>query len=242
MRSRRAGGPAGRRADTRATSMFSYLASRATAVITLTALIALPAHAQDVAATLAKAEQTYAAVHSLRAEFEQTITNPMLGAPAVSRGTLFLVKPSRFAMRFSEPEGDRIVADGTWLWAFTPSTVPDQVIRQAVPTAGTATPNLFAQFVEHPLERYDVTAAGRDTVVGEPVELVTLVPKVAGLGFRRATIAVATRTGWIRRVQIVEDSGQHRTLVLTSITPDATVPRAEVEFKVPKGVKVVTGQ
>lgn len=240
MRDRRTGGPADRRSGMRATSMAPYLASCIPAVIALTAFTVLPAHAQDAAATLRKAERTYADVQTLRAEFEQTITNPMLGAPAISRGTMFLVKPNRFAMRFSEPEGDRIVADGTWLWAYTPSSVPGQVIRQAVPTSGTATPNLFAQFVERPLERYDVTAAGRDTVVGEAVELVTLVPKVSGLGFRRATIAVATRSGWIRRVQIVEDSGQHRTLVLTSITPDAKVPRAEVEFRVPKGVKVVT--
>jgi outer membrane lipoprotein carrier protein len=242
MRGGRAGGQALTRAEPRThrPRLLRTLRSLSSASA-LAALAVLPARAQDVAATLAKADRAYAAVHTLRAEFEQTITNPMLGAPATSRGTMFLVKPNRFAMRFSEPEGDRIVADGTWLWAYTPSTVPGQVIRQAVPTSGTATPNLFAQFVERPLERYDVAPAGHDTVAGEPVDLVTLVPKAHGLGFRRATIAVATGTGWIRRVQIVEDSGQHRTLVLTSITPDASVPRAEVEFRVPRGVKVVTG-
>jgi outer membrane lipoprotein carrier protein len=209
-------------------------------VTALLAVTAFPAPAQEPATTLAKAERTYAAVQSLRAEFEQTITNPMLGGPEDSHGTLFLVKPDRFAMRFADPEGDRLVADGKWLWAYTPSTVPGQVIRQAVPTSGAATPNLFAQFVERPLDRYDATAAGRDTVAGEPVELVMLVPKATGLGFRRATIAVSSRTGWIRRLQIVEESGQRRTLVLTSIEPNAAVPRAEIEFKVPKGVKVVT--
>ncbi|MCH8841319.1 MAG: hypothetical protein IH831_11745, partial [Planctomycetes bacterium] len=63
-------------------------------------------------------------------------------------GVLFLVPPDRFAMRFEEPEGDRIVADGEWLWAYTPSTVPDQVIRQPIPRFGVATPNLFGQFVD----------------------------------------------------------------------------------------------
>jgi outer membrane lipoprotein carrier protein len=179
-------------------------------------------------------------VTSLRAEFHQTITNPMLGAPETSSGTLFLVKPDRFAMRFAEPAGDRIVADGRWLWAYTPSTVEGQVIRQPVPTSGATTPNLFAQFVERPLERYDVAYVGRDTVVGEPVELVTLVPQARDLGFRRATVAVSERTGWIRRVAIVEDSGQRRTLVLVGLTPDARVPDEEVRFRVPRGVKIVT--
>jgi outer membrane lipoprotein carrier protein len=214
--------------------------TRATALLMLTALAITPAFAQDAPAALARAERAYAQVRSLRADFEQTITNPMLGGPEVARGTLFLVKPDRFAMRFTEPAGDRIIADGTWLWAYTPSTVPGQVIRQPVPTSGAATPNLFAQFVERPLERYDVTYAGRATVAGEPVELVTLVPIVDGLGFRRATIAIAEGSGWIRQLQIVEDSGQRRTIELTAILPNAKVPADEVRFTVPHGVKIVT--
>jgi outer membrane lipoprotein carrier protein len=194
----------------------------------------------DVSSVLARAEAAYRELRSLRAEFEQTIVNPMLGDPETSRGTLYLMPPSRFAMKFADPEGDRIVADGEWLWAYTPSTVPGQVIRQAVPQAGAATPNLFAQFVERPLERYQATSAGADTVAGEAVDLVTLVPKVAGLPFRRVTIAVSRRTGLLRRLAITEESGQRRTLVLTSLTPNAPVPPREVRFEVPRGVKVVS--
>jgi len=166
----------------------------------------------------------------------------MLGDPEVSSGTLYLVKPDKFAMRFAAPAGDRIVADGTWLWAYTPSSVKNQVIRQPVPTSGAATPNLFAQFVDRPLERYDVTYAGHDTVAGDPVDLVTLVPKQRDLGFRRATVAISERTGWIRRVALIEDSGQRRTLVLTALAPNAEVPKAEVTFTPPNGAKIVTPQ
>jgi outer membrane lipoprotein carrier protein len=203
-------------------------------------LVAAPLTAQDAPAALARAEAAYRALTSLRAQFEQTIVNPMLGAPETSRGTLYLVPPSRFAMRFTQPAGDRVVADGEWLWAYTPSTVPGQVIRQPVPQAGAATPNLFAQFVDRPLERYDATSAGEDTVAGDPVDLVTLVPKVEGLPFRRVTIAVSRESGLLRRLMIVEDSGQRRTLVLTAVAPNAPVLPAEVRFDVPRGVKVVT--
>lgn len=213
---------------------------RTAALTLLPFLPLLPLHAQDAPQALARAERAYAAVQSVRAEFGQIISNPMLGNPETSHGTLFLVKPDKFAMRFAKPAGDRIVADGTWLWAYTPSTVPNQVIRQPVPTSGAATPNLFAQFVDRPLERYDVTYGGRDTVAGEAVELVTLVPKVRDLGFRRATVAISERTGWMRRVVIIEDSGQRRTLVLTALAPNADVPKAEVTFTPPRGVKVVS--
>jgi outer membrane lipoprotein carrier protein len=203
-------------------------------------LLAAPVAAQDAGPALERAEAAYRKLTSLRAEFEQTIVNPMLGAPETSRGTLYLVPPAKLAMRFSHPAGDRIVADGEWLWAYTPSTVPGQVIRQPVPQAGAASPNLFAQFVDRPLERYQATMAGTDTVAGDPVDLVTLVPTVADLPFRRVTIAVSRATGLLRRLAIVEESGQRRTLVLTSLSPNAAVPSAEVRFAVPRGVKVVS--
>lgn len=203
-------------------------------------LVGTPLAGQDAPAVLARAESAYRDLRSLRAEFEQVISNPMLGAPETSRGTLYLAPPERFAMRFTEPAGDRIVADGEWLWAYTPSTVPGQVIRQAVPPTGPNTPNLFAQFVDRPLERYEATYAGRDAVAGEPVELITLVPKVEGLPFRRTTIAVSTRTGLVRRLAIVEESGQRRTLTLLAVAPNAPVLPAEVKFDVPRGVRVVS--
>jgi outer membrane lipoprotein carrier protein len=203
-------------------------------------LAPLPLVAQDAPTALARAERAYRALRTLRAEFEQTITNPMLGAPETSRGTLYLAPPDRFAMLFTEPVGDRIVVDGTWLWAYTPSSVPGQVIRQPVPTAGATTPNLFAQFVDRPLERYAATYDGVGVVAGDSVDLVTLVPNSADPPFRRATIAIARDTGWLRQVAITELSGQRRTLVLTTFSPNVPVPPAEVSFAVPRGVKVIT--
>jgi outer membrane lipoprotein-sorting protein len=54
------------------------------------------------------------------------------------------------------------------------------------------------------------------------------------------TIAVSRETGMLRRLAIVEESGQRRTLVLTALAPNAPVPPREVRFEVPRGVKVVT--
>jgi outer membrane lipoprotein carrier protein len=196
--------------------------------------------AQDAHSALQRAAIAYASIRSLRADFRQTIVNPMLGNPETTRGVLYLVPPDRFAMRFEQPAGDRIVADGEWLWAFTPSTVPDQVIRQPIPRSGTATPNLILQFVDRPMERYDATYEGTDSVAGDPVDLVRLVPRVDGLGFRQATIAISARTGLLRRVALIEDSGQRRTLVFVQIEPGAAVPRHELTFVVPDGVRVVT--
>jgi outer membrane lipoprotein carrier protein len=197
------------------------------------------AFGQDANAVLTKAEQAYQQTHTLRAAFTQTIVNPMLGPPETSTGVLYLAPPERFAMRFDDPEGDRIVADGTWLWLYTPSTVPDQVIKQPIPESGPATPNLFAQFVDKPLERYNANYLGEESVLGHSVQRVRLVPKVVGLPFREAVLYVSG-DGLLRKLDLIEDTGQRRAFVFSDINVNGTIDRNELQFDPPRGVRIVT--
>ncbi len=201
------------------------------------ALSAPPAAAQTVTAVLATAEATYRDIETLHAEFTQMLVNPMMGDETTT-GTLYLSPPGRFSMRFSQPEGDRIVADGEWLWLYTPSTIPNQVIRQSIPEMGPATPNLFGQFVDNPLERYHATYVGVDSAAGYQVENVRLVPRVDGIPFRSVVISLSA-DGMLRKVNIVEDSGQRRTLVFDSIVVNAPIPEDELIFRVPRGTRIV---
>jgi outer membrane lipoprotein carrier protein len=207
--------------------------------LTIALLWGTPLAGQDATTALSRAEIAYRGLTSLTAEFSQVIENPMLGGPESSRGLLFLSPPNRFAMRFTDPEGDRIVADGTWLWLYAPTTVPDQVIRQEIPRSGMASPNLMAQFVDRPLERYDVEYLGGEVVQGDSVDLVRLTPRDETLGFLVATIAVAQSDGILRRIAMTEESGQRRTLVFSAIQTRGTIPAGELRFAVPAGVKVV---
>lgn len=204
------------------------------------ALAVCPVEAQEALQALTRAEQTYERISSLRAEFLQTIVNPMLGGPEESRGVLYLQPPRRFAMRFDEPSGDRIVVDGTWLWTYAPTSVPDQVIKQPVPTGGTSTPNLVAQFVERPLERYEAKGAGVDTIHGQVVDLVHLDPKSDDTGFTEAVIAVGRRDGLLWRIALREETGQRRTLIFQRIRTNLPIPDGEFSFVPPTGTRVVT--
>ena len=196
--------------------------------------------AQDVDSALARAQRAYDAMRTFRAEFTQVLENPMLGAPEHSRGVLFLAPPGRFAMHFTDPAGDRIVADGRWLWIYAPSSVPDQVIRQPIPDAGATTPNLFKQFVDRPLERYTASYVRADTAGGEQVDVLRLVPKVPDLPFREAVMAIARRDGWPRRLSLVEESGQRRELIFQRLESNAVIAPSELRFTVPRGTKIVT--
>jgi outer membrane lipoprotein-sorting protein len=132
------------------------------------------------------------------------------------------------------------VADGKWLWLFTPSSVADQAIRQPIPKGGTNSPNFFAQFVDRPLERYGATLVGRDTIGNTVVDVVRLLPKFNDQPFREAVISIGRSDGLLRKVALVEESGQKRVIVLPEPQTGVNIPEEEFRFRAPKGVKVVT--
>lgn len=194
---------------------------------------------QDPWPILDRASAAYRGVQTLAADFVQIITNPMVGGPDTTRGRLFQQRPGRFAMRFTEPAGDRIVADGRYLWLYTPSTEPGQVIRSRIPQSGTTGPNLLGQFVEHPRERYTARYVRADSGAAGWADVIALTPRDDAEAYSSAMIWVRRSDALVRRVDIVETSGQERSVRLSDLRPNAAVPSREFRFSAPAGVRVV---
>ena len=188
---------------------------------------------------LDRASAVYQTIASLSADFVQVVANPMLGAPDTTRGRLYQMRPSRFAMRFTDPKGDRIVADGRFLWLYTPSTTPGQVLRSRIPEYGSTGPNLIGQFVEHPRERYTARYVRVDSLAEGVADVVVLVPKTGDQPYSEATIWVSRDDALVRRLDIVEASGQRRAVMLREIRVNGGVPGRELTFSPPAGVRVV---
>ncbi len=195
--------------------------------------------AQDPWPILERASATFAGIQTLSADFVQVITNPMLGAPDTTRGRLYQRRPNQFAMRFSDPAGDRIVADGRYLWFYTPSTTPGQVIRSRIPEAGTTGPNLIAQFVERPKERYRARFVRSDSTARGWVDVVALTPRDSSLPYIGAQLWVTRDDGLVRRLEIAEHNGQDRAILLRAVKVNAAVPAREFRFAPPAGVMVM---
>ena len=194
---------------------------------------------QDPWPSLDRASRSYDSVRTLAADFVQIIDNPMLGDPDTTRGRLYQRRPSRFAMRFTEPKNDRVVADGRRLWLYTPSTTPGQVIRTAIPGSGTTGPNLIGQFVERPRERYDARYVREDSLADGPVDVIALTPRATDLPYSEATVWISKQDGLLRRIDIVETSGQRRTIVLRNLTVNRPIGGREFRFSPPAGLRVV---
>ena len=80
--------------------------------------------AQSPGAIMERAVASYAGMRSMRAEFQQKITNPLTGSSATSNGVMLRRDPNLLSINFSNPRGDRVVADGKSLWVYLPSSAP----------------------------------------------------------------------------------------------------------------------
>jgi outer membrane lipoprotein carrier protein len=207
----------------------------AAAAVTATAT----AEAQDAQAIVGRASRVYRSLASLKADFVQVIDNPMIDS-AESRGTLIQAGPAKLAMRFTDPPGEAVVIDGQHVWVYTPSTVPDQVLRLRLPSGGPVYGyNILAWLLDRPAERYEASYARRDTVGGRDVDVVQLVPAVPDLPFERAVVWLDRGDALPRRLEILEPSGATRTLTLSRVRANERVTDRTFRFEVPKGARVV---
>ena len=198
------------------------------------------AEAQTVDATIDRAIATWRTVQTLRATFEQSIVNPLTGSTMSARGELQQRKPDRLAITFSEPKGDRIVADGRYVWVYLQSATPGQALKMSNSAAGAANTDLLGQFLDAPRSKYDILDAGADTVGGRRVRALVLTAKPGqALPFIRAKVWIDSEDAIIRQFESTESTGLTRKVRLLSISPNVAIDSAAFVFRVPAGVRVV---
>lgn len=207
--------------------------------IALSAAVLLPfsAHSQSADVRLDRAVAVYSGVKAIRAEFRQTLTNPLTGTTANTSGTLIRRKPNLLSISFTN--GDRIVADGESLWLYVPSSVPGQVIRQMSQSAATATFDPAGEFLTSPHARYNVSGGAAASVNGRSSHLLSLSPKSASAPFSTVKLWVDDADNSVRQFEVTDRNGLKRLILITQLTMNPTLPRSAFRFTPPKGVRVV---
>jgi outer membrane lipoprotein carrier protein len=192
----------------------------------------------DGAALLRRAAAAYEQVRSLRSEFVMTFENPLLRQRLTSRGTIYQRQPDRIALHFTEPAGDVIVGDGRYFWVYYPSNNAQQVIRSPAAAAGETGVNLQAQFVGNPVERFDYTAQGVESVGGRPAQVLLLVPRQRA-EYRSLRVWLDERDALARRFEITEHNGNVRRFDLHDMQVNPAIPEAVFRFTPPDGVRII---
>ena len=193
--------------------------------------------APDPFAVLEGAGRVYRAATAVCADFRQTLSVPLLGQDRTGSGRLCSRQPNKFSMRFSQPAGDLVVADGSWLWVYQPSTDAKQVLRSALAT-GPRGIDFYAEFLDSPRAKYRAEHKGRETLDGRTVDHLVLTP-VQSAPYRTAELWIGA-DAHVRKVVIREENGSVRTITLGAIQVNPTLAGDVFSFAPPTGAQVIT--
>ena len=189
------------------------------------------------------ASDRYYGLETLCAHFQQVIEVTLLRQSRSGEGTVCQQRPDRFSMRFSDPEGDRVVVDGEFAWTFYPSLDDMQVMRFSAAGAGGGF-NFYENFLEDPRGRFEAVHEGREPMGEGLSHKITLKPrKTDGLGsasFRSAVVWFDVDSYLITAVDIHDTNETIRRIRLTDIRVDIEIPDEVFRFVPPEGARVMT--
>ncbi|HEX8208960.1 MAG TPA: outer membrane lipoprotein chaperone LolA [Longimicrobium sp.] len=203
---------------------------------------AKPAAGQTAASTddateiLRRTEQRADAIRTLEADFVQSLRVPLLNQNQNSAGKLYQRKPDRFLMRFTQPAGDVMVADGRYFWLYYPSTDRTQVIRTSIAKGGGAV-DLQRQFIGNAAARFVATLNRSEVVDGHDSHALTLVPRQAS-PYKVLRIWVDKDDYTVRRFEMTEENESVRRVELRNIRVNGTIPDNLFSFTPPQGTQV----
>lgn len=185
------------------------------------------------------AADRYQRVEALCADFTQHLVVPLLGDERTGRGRICQAQPNKFAMRFTEPDGDRVVIDGESVWVYYKSVDEKQVLRMPV-AEQRGGHDFHREFLDDPDTKYVVTYEAEDTVDGRATYRLRLVPK-ARASYRAAVLWIDRGAPALRRIRIEEENGTVRTITLSNIDFESDPAGAWFTFTPPEGALIISG-
>ena len=191
---------------------------------------------QDANETLRRVEQTAAGIRTLEADFTQSLRVPLLNTNQTSAGKLYQRKPDRFLMRFTQPAGDVMVADGRYFWIYYPSSDRTQVVRTSIAEGGEQA-DFQKQFLSNATDRFVATLNGEEAVAGRQTWALTLVPKRES-PYKVIRIWVDREDYLVRRFEMTEENNSVRRVELRNLKVNGPVADALFTFTPPAGVQI----
>jgi len=170
---------------------------------------------------------------TLRAEFEQTVTDGKGGEVQKAQGTLVIVRPGRFRWELTPLGGSPqlMVADGKNLWFYDRDL--EQVSVKAATVALTATPAGLLSGDGNIRELFTVAPAGRK----DGFDWVLVTPRESDADFREARLGFGMSE--LKRMVLKDKLGQTVRLEFFKSERNPPVADSEVKFTPPTGADVI---
>ena len=161
-----------------------------------------------------------AAMKTLTASFVETTTSTLLTKPLTARGTLAVQRPSRIALRYTDPDQRVVLIDGDTMTTSWPS----QSVRQSK-DIGAAQKRIQKYFVDSSPDelRSHFTIAARAADDRAGTYLITMVPKRKQIqeGLSRLELWVDGTTQLMTAMKMTFPNGDTKVMTFTDVKPNA---------------------
>ncbi len=192
----------------------------------------------DAAALAAKVQQRYNTIKDFQGDFVQTYEGGVLRTKTTERGTMAIKRPGRIRFVYTKPERKEFVSDGVRL--YTHLVADKQVIVSPAPTADDG--DVPAMFLAGKSDLARDYTPSFTALPGAAPGLLTLklVPKKADSEFESLGIGVDPNSFQIQFLSAVDRQGGRSSFTFSNLKENRGLADKDFEFRVPRGVDVVT--
>ncbi len=176
-------------------------------------------------------QQFFTEVKSLRADFEQTVTDSKGKVIQDAKGTFVLQRPGKFRWDYRAPYPQLIVADGRKLWIYDPDL--EQVTVKQLDSVLGSTPAQLLSGARFPQQDFTVISLG----TRNSLDWVELTPKANEKDFEKVQLGFDQRD--LRMMTITDNFGNTTHLKFNNLQRNPTIEASAFVFTPPKGADVV---
>jgi outer membrane lipoprotein carrier protein len=196
--------------------------------------------AEQSALDLAQAlQRKYDAIRGFATDFVHTYRGGVLNKQLTERGRLLVKKPGKMRWEYTAPEKKLFVSDGVKIYSYVPED--KQVIVTSVPSGDRlTTPVLFLAGKGNLTRDFNPSFTDLPAGAAPGSRALKLVPKTAQPDYDWLVVVVDAATLGLRGLVYADPQGGTSTFSFTNLKENAELTDKEFEFKLPRGVDVVT--
>jgi len=196
------------------------------------------AQANDPVALAAKVQQRYNGIKDIQGDFVQTYEGGVLRTKTTELGTVSIKRPGKMRFTYTKPEKKEFVSDGNRLYAHM--IADKQVIVSPAP--GPDQGDIPAMFLAGQSDLARDYTPSFTPLPGAATGLVTmkLVPKKSNAEYESIGIGVDPKTLQIQFLTAVDTQGGRSSFSFTNLKENRGLSDKQFEFRIPRGVDVVT--
>src|SRR6202049_4806845 len=195
-----------------------------------------PASADAVARDLQK---KYDRVTDFSADFVHSYRGGVLKQQATEGGRLLVKKPGKMRWEYTSPEKKLFVSDGVKIYSYVPED--KQVIVSDVPSGDNlTTPVLFLAGKGNLARDFNPSFTDLPPGAAPGSRALKLAPKTAQPDYDWLVVVVDAATLGLRGLVYSDPQGGTSTFLFTNLKENAGMSDKDFDFKVPRGVDVVT--